>query len=90
MVDGVSVGAVESYSFMDVAADHTIYVDFGIIGQTEVAGITEEDVTVEVLGEMEELPYTGFDLMYFFVGFGALILAGGLMLILKELRRDSA
>lgn len=89
LVDGVSVGAVESYSFIDVAADHTIYVDFGIIGQTEVAGITEE-TTVEVLGVTEELPYTGFNWMYAFIGLGMLLVGSGFMLLLKKLKRASA
>jgi len=86
MVDGVSVGAVESFAFTNVKADHTIYVDFGIIGQTEVAGITEE-AAVEVLGVSEELPYTGMDTAFLLLGFAALAL-GASLLTYKLVRRS--
>ncbi|MCG9478905.1 MAG: cold shock domain-containing protein [Actinomycetia bacterium] len=86
MVDGVSVGAVESYSFMDVAADHTIYVDFGIIGTVEPAAVVAD---VEVLGVTEELPYTGMDVTFLLLGFAALAL-GSSLLTFKLVKRSKA
>lgn len=97
-VDGAYIGAVETYTFENVSADHSIYVDFGIMGKVEevtvsgeevveTAGITEE--TVEVLGVTEELPYTGFDWVYAFMGLGMLVAGGGLMVAANKLRRNT-
>ncbi len=89
LVDGVSVGAVSSYTFENVQSNHTIYVDFGYIAPVDKPDVVEEEPVVDVLG-IDELPYTGFDLMYAFMGLGMLLAGSGLMLALKKLRRGSA
>ncbi|MCG9478783.1 MAG: hypothetical protein K9H14_01070 [Actinomycetia bacterium] len=83
MVDGVPVGAVDSYTFSNVDSNHTIYVDFGIIGQIEAAGITEEKETVEVAGVTEELPYTGYDWFHYILAAAALLTAACLCTYLR-------
>ena len=87
LVDGVSVGAVTSYTFENVQGNHTIYVDFGII--TKAAKPAAEPAAEPVAEEpaVEELPYTGFDWMYPFMGLGMLLAGSGLMLALKKLRK---
>ncbi|MDD3777565.1 MAG: hypothetical protein PHN32_08170, partial [Actinomycetota bacterium] len=88
VVDGSSIGAVETYTFSNVSADHTIHVDFGIVGQVGVAGITEQDATIEVLGVMEELPYTGHNWLYSLAGM--LLLAIGSFVISWRLKLAKA
>ena len=93
LVDGVSVGAVSSYTFENVQANHTIHVDFGrnvpSDATVDAAAITEEEPVVEVLA-IEELPYTGFDYIYCFLGIGVLIAAVGLLLVWKKLGKANS
>ncbi|MDD3777563.1 MAG: hypothetical protein PHN32_08160 [Actinomycetota bacterium] len=98
LVDGTHLGAVETYTFENVTADHSIYVDFGImekVGEAlvsgeevvETAGISED--VVEVAGEMEELPYTGFNGTNVFMGLGMLLAGSGLAVALMKLRKNT-
>ena len=56
---------------------------------TEVTGISEEG-EVGVLGVSEELPYTGYNWLYYIIGFSVIVLAGGLAILLKTLKKDRA
>ena len=98
LVDGESVGAVSSYTFENVQSNHTIYVDFGYITpvadpdsavemEPAITPVADPDPAVEMEPPIDELPYTGFDMMYYFMGFGALILAGAMMLVLKKQKK---
>lgn len=51
IVDGQSIGVVNSYTFTDVQEDHTIYVNFGNTGYCLIAGyITDETTGLGVPG----------------------------------------
>ncbi len=64
-----------------------IYVDFGIITVAARPAV-EPEVEPRPEPPIDELPYTGFNWMYHFIGTeGALILAGGMMLALKKLKK---
>ena len=89
LVDGVSVGKTESYTFTDINADHTIHVITvcsapSPTGEVAVLGITEEEV--EVLGITEELPFTGQSMWLYIIGAAMLALAGGLTFVLKAVK----
>ncbi len=87
LVDGVSVGAVTSYTFENVQGNHTIYVDFGIITKAAKPAAEPAAEPVAVEPPVEELPYTGFDWGYPFMGLVMVLTGIGLMLALKKLRK---
>ncbi len=79
LVDGVSIGKVNSYTFDDVNADHTIHV---ITRCTPPAPVEEE---IEVLG-IAELPFTGQSMIFYILGFAMIAIAGGLVFALRAVK----
>ena len=98
LVNGISVGAVSSYTFENIQGDHTIYVDFGRnvpvkkppsdLKEAEQPPHTVKEIPVD-LAEIKELPYTGFSWIYPFVGLAMLLAASGFLLAFKKLRKYS-
>ncbi len=89
LVNGVSVGAVSSYTFVNVNSNQTIHVIFssGGGGAVTVAAITEAG-TIEVAG-ITELPRTGNNMLFYVIGFAlmAIGVAFGSFFLTKTLRK---
>lgn len=89
LVNGVSVGAVSSYTFVNVNSNQTIHVIFssGGGGGVTVAAITEAG-TIEVAG-ITELPRTGNNMLFYVIGFAlmAIGVAFGSFFLTKTLRK---
>jgi len=82
LVNGISVGAVSSYTFAGVNSNQTIQ---AIFGQISVLALTEESITeeappavIEVKGISNELPMTGQSMLTGI--FGTFLILAGIML----------
>ena len=96
LVNGVSVGAVSSYTFLDVNSNQTIHAVFAGVpapaAEIEVAGITTEEITVAGITEeatpvtISELPRTGQNILFGIFGLG-LLFAGIMLAVICNKRK---
>ena len=72
--DGVSNATQDVYFLNDIPGKSTVV-------KVAVAGITEEEAVVEVLGITEELPYTGYNWLFSLAGLMLIALGGAILVI---------